>query len=171
MPKRYTFKPSNIGFAIGLEERVSDSIKSLVASIEIGPIQISNEEHPYIVYVKGKPISEPLGKVYVEELAEPSTEGMTLTAAQYERLAFLLEACGAVIQEAATISHHGFGHKWFDETDTARKRMASVVGKLRAALKLMRKTGDIEELQEVAELSLMWEELLGRAKHQPEDIW
>jgi NTP pyrophosphatase (non-canonical NTP hydrolase) len=85
----------------------------------------------------------------LRELAEARARALAvaglpgLSRAQIERLAWLQEECGEVIQAAGKIMRHGYESSWPPGGATNRVALERELGDLQAAVQLMENRGDL----------------------------
>lgn len=94
-----------------------------------------------------------------------------LTPAEAERLAFLIEECGEVIQAAAKILRHGY--ESYDPTDnskgTNRDMLGRELGNVDAVISLLQRGGDYQSKRLTEGARAKLRSLQHYAHHQPKE--
>ena len=93
-----------------------------------------------------------------------------LSPAEAERLAFLIEECGEVIQAASKILRHGYDsfNPTLDADVSNRDRLTIELGQVRAAMYLLHTSGDINEHREKVATLTKIRSVRHGMHHQPE---
>ena len=95
-----------------------------------------------------------------------------LTPAEAERLAILAEECGEVIQMVGKILRHGLDNfnPFYERRVTNRELLSQEVGDVYAIVRVMMRTGDLDEVKvfhsDQSKIDRMWPWL----NHQPDSI-